>query len=123
MTTAVILFAHGARDPEWARPLRQVQAVLSEAQPATHYALCFLEFMSPDLQQAAAECIAAGATRIVVVPLFIAQGGHLKRELPEMLAQLRSTWPQAEFTLTGPVGEHVLVIQAMAGAVREMAGT
>ncbi|WP_371324820.1 CbiX/SirB N-terminal domain-containing protein [Dechloromonas sp. ZY10] len=123
MTTAVILFAHGARDPEWARPLRQVQAALSEAQPAIHYALCFLEFMQPDLQQAAAECIAAGASRIVVVPLFIAQGGHLKRELPEMLAQLRSAWPQAEFALTGPVGEHALVIQAMARAVREMAGT
>lgn len=123
LKTALILLAHGARDPEWARPLRRVQAALADVQPATRYELCFLEFMTPDLQQAAADCIAAGATRIVVVPLFIAQGGHLKRELPEMLAQLRSTWPQAEFALTGPVGEHELVVQAMAQAVQAMAGT
>ncbi|MCK6411066.1 MAG: CbiX/SirB N-terminal domain-containing protein [Azonexus sp.] len=122
MTTAVILFAHGARDPEWARPLRRVQSALSCAQPAVRYELCFLEFMQPTLSQAAADCIAAGATRIVVIPLFIAQGGHLKRELPEMLEKLRSTWPQAEFCLTGPVGEHDLVVQAMAAAVQAMAG-
>ena len=28
MTTALILFAHGARDPEWANPMRRVQAAI-----------------------------------------------------------------------------------------------
>ena len=122
MTPALILFAHGARDPEWAQPLRRVQAALQSAHPGLPIELCFLEFMTPSLETAAARAIAAGAQRVVVVPLFIAQGGHLKRELPEMLERLRSTWPDVDFSLTGPVGEHDLVVQAMVEATQAMAG-
>ncbi len=48
--------------------------------------LAFLELMSPDLTQAATQLAAAGATRLVVVPLFLGTGGHLRQDLPAMLA-------------------------------------
>ena len=116
MSSALILFAHGARDPEWARPIRRVQEAISDRAPATPVALAFLEFMAPNLDDCAAALIAAGATRIAVIPMFIAQGGHLKRDVPEMLDRLRSTWPQTEFSLARAIGESEPVVQAMAAA-------
>lgn len=122
MTTALILFAHGARDPEWANPMRRVQAAIRQRMTNIPVELAFLEFMAPTLPERAAELIAQGADKIVVMPMFIARGGHLKRETPEMLEALRATYPQVEFSLGNAIGEHEMVVQAMAAATLEVAG-
>lgn len=114
MNSALILFAHGARDPQWASPLQRVQVAIRQEAPAQVVELAFLEFMSPSLPECAAQLVAAGMEKIVVLPMFIASGGHLKREVPEMLQTLRSAFPQVEFVLEPPIGEHETVIQAMA---------
>jgi sirohydrochlorin cobaltochelatase len=85
--------------------------------------LAFLEFMAPDLPACVAQAVAAGAGRIVVLPMFIARGGHLKKEVPEMLAVLRATYPAVELILGNAIGEHEMVVQAMAGAALLVAGS
>lgn len=123
MTTAIILFAHGARDPEWAGPLRRVQAAIRQQRGEMPVELAFLEFMTPTLSDCTATLIAGGANNILVVPMFIAQGGHLKRDVPEMMARLRSTHPEARFSLAGAIGENDAVIRAMADATLKLAGS
>ena len=123
MTTAIILFAHGARDPEWAGPLRRVQAAIRQQAGNTPVELAFLEFMAPTLAACAATLVADGASNILVVPMFIAQGGHLKRDVPEMLDRLRSTHPEVRFSLGGAIGENEIVVQAMAEAALKSAGS
>lgn len=122
MTTAIILFAHGARDPEWAAPMRRVQAAIRSTAPAMSVELAFLEFMTPDLPTCVAEAIAGGARKVVVLPMFIAQGGHLKREVPEMLAAMQARWPTVEFVLDRAIGEEESVVRAMAEAALRKAG-
>lgn len=122
MKTALILFAHGARDPEWANPMRAVQARVAEQAGAVDVRLAFLEFMNPTLGEAVSELVAGGAGRIVILPMFIARGGHLKRELPEMIGQLRLAYRDVEFSLAPVIGEQERVIQAMADSAREITG-
>jgi sirohydrochlorin cobaltochelatase len=122
MTTALILFAHGARDPEWANPMRRVQAAIRERMTSVPVELAFLEFMAPTLPERAAELIAQGADKIVVMPMFIARGGHLRKEVPEMIELLCSTYPNVDFSVGNAIGEHELVVQAMATAALEVAG-
>ena len=122
MTTAIILFAHGARDPEWANPLRRIQAAVRERIAEVPVELAFLEFIAPSLPESTARLVAEGARKIVVLPLFIARGGHLKREVPEMLDGLRSTYPEVQFSLGAAIGENEIVVQAMASAALQAAG-
>ena len=122
MTTALILFAHGARDPEWANPMRRVQAVIRQRMANIPVELALLEFMTPTLPERADELIAQGADKIVVMPMFVARGGHLKKETPEMIAALRAKYPNVEFALGNAIGEHEMVVQAMAAAALEVAG-
>jgi sirohydrochlorin cobaltochelatase len=122
MTKAIILFAHGARDPEWADPMRRVQAAILGLAGNVTVELAFLEFMTPTLPECVNGLLAGGASDIVVVPMFIARGGHLKRDLPEMLDQLRSTWPKVRFSLCGAIGEDEAVVRAMAAAALREAG-
>jgi sirohydrochlorin cobaltochelatase len=123
MTTALILFAHGARDPEWANPMRRVQAAIRQQVAGVPVELAFLEFMAPTLPETIVQLIEKGAGKIVVLPMFIARGGHLKKELPEMMEKLRTTYPDVEFVLGGAIGEHEIVVQAMAEAALAVAGS
>ena len=123
MTTALILFAHGARDPEWANPMRRVQAAIRLRVSETPVELAFLEFLTPSLPDAVANLVKQGADKIVVMPMFIARGGHLKNDLPGIIEVLRSTYPNVDFSLGGAIGEDESVIQAMAMATLNFAGT
>ena len=122
MKTALILFAHGARDPEWANPMRRVQTAIRQRHGEMSVELAFLEFLTPSLPEAAAKLVAAGSDKIVVMPMFIARGGHLKNDLPGIIEALRSTYPKVEFSLGGAIGEDESVVQAMAVATLKFAG-
>ncbi len=82
----------------------------------------FLEFMTPTLHDCVATLAAAGVTSAAVLPMFIAQGGHLKRDVPELLAVLRERHPEISLTLAPAIGESPGVIEAMAQAALMAAG-
>ncbi|MFT3850502.1 MAG: CbiX/SirB N-terminal domain-containing protein [Propionivibrio sp.] len=115
--TALILFAHGSRDPEWALPLKRVRAAVIAEAPDLRIELAFLEFLAPSLQDCVSTMVSEGFDRIVVVPMFIAQGGHLKNDLPLIIDELRARFPNVAFEMPGPVGEAEGVVQAMAAHV------
>ena len=115
-TQGLILFAHGARDPRWALPFQAVAERIAQQQPQLQLRLAFLELMTPSLAQAGAELGAAGCTRVDVLPMFLGTGGHLRKDLPPMLEQLRETHPAVQWRLHQAVGEQPQVRDAMAAA-------
>lgn len=121
--TALILFAHGARDPEWANPMRRVCAAVRAQAPGLRVELAFLEFMAPTLADCAEALLAEGHARLVVLPMFIAQGGHLKRDVPLLIDDLRRRHPHATVELATAVGEAEPIVQAMAVHVLALAAT
>ena len=112
--TASILFAHGAREPGWAAPLWRVREQMLARSPGLRVELAFFGFIEPTLPDCADSLISEGFERIVIVPMFIAQGGHLKKDLPLIVEELRFRYPQVAFEVAGPVGEAERVVQAMA---------
>lgn len=110
----VILFGHGARDPQWAMPMERVRARMRERRPALAVELAFMEFLSPTLEEAADRLVAGGVEAIAVVPMFLAQGGHLKRDVPVLVEALRDRHPACQVSLATAVGEVESVVQAMA---------
>ncbi|MBL8378173.1 MAG: CbiX/SirB N-terminal domain-containing protein [Burkholderiales bacterium] len=111
---AIIVFAHGARDPEWARPFETLCDAVRVRRPGTLVRLAYLEFMTPTLADAVESLALAGAGNITIVPAFMAQGGHLKRDVPELVAAARARHPGTSIRLTAPLGEVPAVIDAMA---------
>lgn len=118
---AWILFAHGSSDPDWARPMRGVEARLASTLGAERVALAFLERQAPTLEEAAAGLIDRGATRISIVPMFLGIGGHLRRDLPTLVAGLGVRWTDVAFELAAPIGESPQVARAIEATVVELA--
>ncbi|WP_374539163.1 sirohydrochlorin chelatase [Chitinimonas taiwanensis] len=111
---ALILFAHGARDPQWAEPFHRLAALLQDRQTESRVSLAFLELMTPSLADCVAEQVAAGITQITIVPAFMARGSHLRRDLPLLIEELAARHPQIELQVTAALGEAEPVLAAMA---------
>jgi len=112
--SSIILFAHGARDPEWAAPFRRIAARLRQARPNLPVQLAFLELMRPALADAVAGMAAEGVTRITLVPLFLAQGGHLKEDLPRLLEDIHHSHPGITIDVTQAIGDSEVLSSAIA---------
>jgi sirohydrochlorin cobaltochelatase len=110
----LVLFAHGARDARWAAPFEAVAERVREQAPGVPVRLAFLELMAPPLAEAAAELVAAGCTRVHVLPLFLGTGGHLRRDLPPLVQALAAAHPAVHFTLHAAAGEQPAVVEALA---------
>jgi len=116
LKAGIVLFAHGSRDREWARPFEALAAILSTKLEGP-VKLAYLELMQPSLEQAIGALVGEGAKTIRVVPVFLGQGGHVKEDLPKLLAAARKRHPAIEFSLDAPIGEQTAVIEAIAAAI------
>ncbi|MBI3526690.1 MAG: CbiX/SirB N-terminal domain-containing protein [Betaproteobacteria bacterium] len=112
--SAILLFAHGARDPSWAEPFRRIVARLRHKQPGIRVELAFLELMQPTLESAIAGLAGEGVGRITVVPLFLAQGGHLREDLPRLLDDIRKQHPVMRIDVTSAIGDSEDLTNAIA---------
>jgi sirohydrochlorin cobaltochelatase len=112
--TAILLFAHGARDPSWAEPFRRIAERIEKQQPGTRVELAFLELMRPDLASAVAGLADEGIGSVTVIPLFLAQGGHLKEDLPKLLDDIRRRHPGLQIDVTSAIGDSEDLIRAIA---------
>ena len=77
--------------------------------------------MQPSLGEAVAAAAAAGATSIDVVPMFLGTGGHLRKDLPPLVDAARTAHPAVAIRLHPAIGEHMAVLDAMAGAAHALA--
>jgi len=116
LSVGIVLFAHGSRDREWARPFEWLAAQLS-AKVTGPVVLAYLELMRPPLEEAVSMLLAKGATSIRVVPVFLGQGAHVKEDLPRLVERARNSHPQVAITLEPPIGEQPAVIEVIAAAI------
>jgi len=117
----VLLFAHGARDPRWAEPFNRVLARLAESAPDLPAALAFLEFMTPGLEGGVDALAARGCRSILIVPLFLGTGGHLRDDVPALVDAARQAHPSLTISLAPAIGEQDAVTDAIARSCAALA--
>jgi sirohydrochlorin cobaltochelatase len=110
----IVLFAHGSREPEWARPFERIAARLRSEFLVE---LAYLERMKPTLEQAVASLASMGAKRVRIVPLFLGEGGHVREDLPKLAAAARARHPEIEIVLEQTIGERKEVTDAIASVI------
>ncbi|EGF31986.1 Sirohydrochlorin cobaltochelatase [Oxalobacteraceae bacterium IMCC9480] len=111
---ALILFAHGARAAGWAAPFERLQQMASAQLPEVAVRLAFLELMTPQLPETMAALVADGRSDVTIVPVFLGQGSHLLRDLPLIVDELRTSYPQIQIRVAAAAGENLEVLNAIA---------
>jgi sirohydrochlorin cobaltochelatase len=109
----IVLVAHGSRDPGWSRPFERLAAALEKKLPAVAVALCYLEH-GPSLEEALLALVAKGVGAIRVVPVFLGAGGHVKQDIPKLVAAAN---PGVPVSVDSPIGEQDQLIEAIAEGI------
>jgi sirohydrochlorin cobaltochelatase len=112
--TAIVLFAHGSRDPAWQRPMLNVAQRIRDLAPEAWVGCAYLELTEPSLLQIVDQAIKQGHVHIRVVPMFLGVGKHVREDLPALMDQMQKAHPGVVFDLQAAVGEQTSVIEALA---------
>jgi sirohydrochlorin cobaltochelatase len=112
--TAIVLFAHGSRDPLWRLPIDAVATQMQSLSPATTVRCAFLELTDPDLGSTVDALVQMGHTAIRIVPMFLGVGRHAREDLPQLVAELQQRHPGLGLTLQMPIGEEPEMTLCMA---------
>jgi sirohydrochlorin cobaltochelatase len=115
VTTGIVLFAHGSRDAGWSVPFERLAQRVRSRCPTARVSTAYLELTPPTLDEAVAALVAERVTEIVVVPIFLAPGGHVRRDLPKLVETLRARHPAVAMRMLPTIGEAEPLLDAMAG--------
>lgn len=111
---AIVLLAHGSRDPQWSAPIEAVaqHARALDAQATVRCA--YLEHTEPNLPLCVADLCALGYTDIHILPLFLGLGGHVRQDLPRLNDALLAAHPGLRLHWQNAAGEQAPVTQLLA---------
>ncbi|MGP4842554.1 sirohydrochlorin chelatase [Marinobacter sp. 1Y8] len=112
----VLLLAHGSSDPKWCETFEALARPSLEAIPEA--AIAYMELSEPSLASEIARASHDGVEKVTVLPLFLAAGRHLRKDVPEMLAQLSVQYGVAT-ELAAPIGEHPLLAKSISEIAKE----
>ena len=115
--TAILLIAHGSRNAEANADTVTLAAQLIDRYPIA--VASFLELATPDIDAGGAECVARGATRVILLPHFLSAGTHVRRDLTAARERLAVRFPAVEFLLAEPIGTHPLLVEVLAQRAQE----
>ncbi|MGW2744886.1 sirohydrochlorin chelatase [Streptomyces sp. NPDC001450] len=102
---ALVLVAHGSRDPRALDTVRALTDRVRELRPALPLHLGHIELNEPLLPDTLA---ALGDTPAVLVPLLLGRGYHVKQDIPEMAAAAPT-----RARVAAPLGPHPLLVETL----------
>ena len=115
-SSALILFAHGSRDPEWVRPFERLRENVRKQTPGIAVELAYLESSAPDLDLCVRMLANDGITMIKVLPLFLALGKHLRIDIPLIAEGIGGRYPDLRIEFLPALGEAPEFVAAL-GAI------
>lgn len=76
----VVLFAHGSSDPLWSAAIESLRNEMATRTQSV-IKVAYMERCQPTLVEVVDELYAQGVRNILVLPLFLAPGGHMTNDV------------------------------------------
>ena len=114
----LLLVAHGSRRTAWRQPIEALRERLAAHLGGEAVRLANLELCPPTIATAIEEAVAAGASRIRVLPLFISGGGHVQADVAPQVEAAAVAYPGVSVEILPALGEHPVVIEAVCAIAR-----
>jgi sirohydrochlorin cobaltochelatase len=106
VTTALLLVGHGTRSASGTEEFFALADRVRALDPTVPVGTGFIEMSPPPISVAVTDLVAAGASRIVVVPLVLLGAGHAKTDVPASVHIARHDHPGVTFTYGAALGIH-----------------
>ena len=117
-TLSLILVAHGSKDPKWCKSFENLAV---ETLGPTSLRLAYMDLAEPSLFSVTEDLSKNGTKKIKILPLFMSGGGHVDKDIPRQVKELKTKFPEIDFEILPPIGEHPVIFKSMQEIIREYA--
>ncbi|EHQ91073.1 sirohydrochlorin chelatase [Desulfosporosinus youngiae] len=121
MQTEIILLGHGSRSLEANHGLIKVANKVTHLvnRPVTP---AFVSHGTPDLPSAIIVKILSGATRIIIMPLFLFRGMYVSTGIYEEIKDIKEQFPQIEIIVAKELGADDIIANLAYSRIKETIG-
>lgn len=112
----IILLAHGSSDSLWCETFEALARPTIES--IENSAIAYMELATPSLETIVAQARQQGTVQFTVIPLFLAAGRHLRKDVPAMIEKLEAEHG-VNIRLADPVGNSPKLGLAIRDVVQE----
>lgn len=112
----IILLAHGSSDQRWCQTFEKLATPTLESVAGSRIA--YMELAEPSLETIISEGKNEGIETFTIIPLFLAAGRHLRKDVPGMIEQLQADHG-VSITLAPPIGENPQLGHAIRDVVNQ----
>jgi len=120
MKTAYLVIAHGSRDSEanqaFTRFLQGFKATVKDRLVVGAY----LELAKPSIPEAIETCVQKGAGEILILPLMLFPGRHVKEDIPQIIQEAKARHPEIDFHYSSPLHDHPLLVKLLDDKAKAM---
>lgn len=113
---AIILLAHGSSDSRWCKTFEKLAGPTLQSVPGSRIA--YMELAEPSIDTVVSEGVEKGTRAFTIVPLFLAVGRHLRKDVPGMITELEKIYG-VTISLAAPIGENPQLGDAICDVVRQ----
>jgi len=101
----LVLLAHGSRVEKSNQEVAELAAKLDGLiEGYDQVASCFLELTAPKFDDTLNKIASEGAKEIVVFPYFLAEGRHVRDDVPEVVERFKNDFPNISIELKPYLG-------------------
>lgn len=112
MSTAIVLVDHGSREPAANDVVVQMARLLqARVGDRAEVRWAHMELCEPNLSGALDAAVSAGASSVLVQPLFLVPGRHASRDIPALVNAARQRHPSVTFQLGDVIGADPLLAE------------
>ncbi|MEW1865281.1 sirohydrochlorin chelatase [Streptomyces sp. NBC_00669] len=115
---ALLVIAHGSRDPRHAATVRALTARVAAARPGLRVDTAFLDFDAPSVPDAVRRLAADGVSDAVALPLLLTRAFHAKTDIPAVLAESAAELPGLRLRTAAVLGPSPLLTAALERRLR-----
>lgn len=113
---AILLIDHGSRR-DAANEMMNCMANLVQAMagPDVVVRYAHMELCEPSIAAGVRDCVAAGASELIVFPYMLSPGKHSTGDIPRMVAEAAAPHPQLAVRVTSAFGVHEKLAELILG--------
>lgn len=110
MTTALLIIDHGSRRKAANYMLFELVKLMRDARPDLLVYGAHMELAIPSISDGIDWCIKNGATTIIAHPYMLSPGRHATEDIPRLVRDKMSHYPDVAFSVTEPLGVDIELI-------------
>lgn len=110
---ALLVIAHGSRDPRHAATVHALTRRVAAARPGLRVDTAFLDFTAPSVPYAVSRLAADGVRDAVALPLLLTRAFHAKTDIPAVLRESTAGLPSLRLRTAEVLGPSPLLTAAL----------